>query len=146
MRGTRERLVWLDARSREGRAAWRPPVFEGIDSRLPFVPEAFTQLYHLPVYRALSLRQRLRYNQLFGLRTNEMFMVFEKGVTAQILTHLGPAMAGDRALGSRPGDQHGDADGAGGACLHGGGPHRGCSRGTPPRASARRWNMRRMRR
>ena len=99
MSGVRERLALLEARSREERSTWRMPAFAGIDPGLPFVPEPFTQLYHLPVYETLSPHQRLRYNQLFGLRTNEMFMVFEKGVTAQLIGHLKSALGdGDRVL------------------------------------------------
>lgn len=82
------KLETLAGQSRAHRARWRMPVFDAIDPRLPFVPEEFTQLYHVPAWRALNDEQRLRYNQLFGLRSNELFMVFEKGVTCQLVQQL----------------------------------------------------------
>lgn len=73
------------------RATSRRPVaprFDGVDLGRPFVPEAFTQLYHTPAYAALNDAQRLRYNQLYGLRTNELFMLFEDGFTRRVITRL----------------------------------------------------------
>ncbi|WP_293646588.1 diiron oxygenase [Thiolapillus sp.] len=64
------------------------PDFSDIDPGLPFVPEVFTQLYHTSAYDLLNPEQKLRYNQLFGLRSNELFMVFEKGVTRQVIHQL----------------------------------------------------------
>ncbi len=83
-----EELRALHTASFRGRDAWRMPEFAGIDEGLPFVPDDFTQLYHTPAWEQLSNPQRLRYNQLFGLRTNELFMVFEKGVTQQLIQAL----------------------------------------------------------
>jgi hypothetical protein len=83
-----EGLSELNATSIRDRGAWRMPEFSDIDCALPFVPDDFTQLYHTPAWDALNTGQRLRYNQLFGLRTNELFMVFEKGVTQQLIQAL----------------------------------------------------------
>jgi hypothetical protein len=54
----------------------------------PFLPEDFTQLYHTPFYRELTRSQRLRYNQLYGLRCNEQFMQFEEGFTQRVVSRL----------------------------------------------------------
>lgn len=54
----------------------------------PFLPEEFTQLYHTPFYPELSSAQRLRYNQLYGLRCNEQFMQFEEGFTQRVVSRL----------------------------------------------------------
>lgn len=42
--------------------------FGPVDFSRPFVHEAHTQLYYTPLYRDLDGAQRLRYNQLFGIR------------------------------------------------------------------------------
>jgi len=59
-----------------------------VDLRLPFVPEDYTQLYYTPVYASLSIGQRLRYNQLFGLRINEYIMMVEGDLVERLLTPL----------------------------------------------------------
>ncbi len=59
-----------------------------IDPERPFLPEAFTQLYHTTLYCELSPAQRLRYNQLYGLRCNEQFMMFEQGFTQRVIGGL----------------------------------------------------------
>lgn len=67
---------------------YRPPRFGDIELDRPFVPESFTQLYHTPFYTQLDEAQRLCYNQLYGLRNNELFMLFEDGFTRRVITHL----------------------------------------------------------
>jgi hypothetical protein len=71
-----------------------------VDSRRPFVPEDYTQLYYTPVYDSLSFEQRLRYNQLFGLRINEYIMMLEADLVERLLTPLlrQPHIAADVAL------------------------------------------------
>jgi hypothetical protein len=59
-----------------------------IDSSLPYVPEDYTQLYYTPLYATLSFEQRLRYNQLFGLRINEYIMMLEADLVERLLTPL----------------------------------------------------------
>lgn len=78
---TRVDLQRLLAQSQRAEHEYRPPPFAEIDWGKAFVPESFTQLFHTPFYALLTRAQRLRYNQLYGLRCNELFMVFEKGVT-----------------------------------------------------------------
>jgi len=81
-------LTAIAAKSRAARENYRPPRFPAIALDRPFVPEAFTQLYHTPLYAELSDVQRLRYNQLYGLRSNELFMLFEKGFTRRVIWRL----------------------------------------------------------
>lgn len=71
-----------------------------VDPRRPFVPEDYTQLYYTPVYATLSFEQRLRYNQLFGLRINEYIMMLEADLVERLLTPLlrHPRIAADAAL------------------------------------------------
>lgn len=71
-----------------------------VDRRRPFVPESYTQLYYTPVYRTLTFEQRLRYNQLFGLRINEYIMMLEADLVERLLTPLmqRPDIAADAAL------------------------------------------------
>lgn len=95
MQGADGRLTAIVAASRAARAAYRAPRFDAIDTDRRFVPESFTQLYHTPFYEALDEAQRLRYNQLYGLRSNELFMLFEEGFTRRIIHRL--ASAGDSA-------------------------------------------------
>lgn len=66
------------------RTEWRLDV----DPRRPFVPEDYTQLYYTPVYATLSFEQRLRYNQLFGLRINEYIMMLEADLVERLLAPL----------------------------------------------------------
>jgi hypothetical protein len=58
------------------------------DRSRPFVPESFTQLYYAPCYRELSLEERIRYNQLFGLRINEYIMMLERDFVDPVLKSL----------------------------------------------------------
>jgi len=62
--------------------------FDAIDFSLPFIHEDFTQLYYTPFYAELNEAQRLRYNQLFGVRSNEQFILFEHGFTRQVIARL----------------------------------------------------------
>ena len=59
-----------------------------IDFSKPFLPEDYTQLYYTPLYRELSDAQRLRYNQLFGVRTNEYIMMLEADLVERLLRPL----------------------------------------------------------
>src|SRR5690348_9088432 len=56
-----------------------------VDSRRPFVPEEYTQLYFTPLYPALHFEHRLRYNQLFALRINEYVMMLEADLVERLL-------------------------------------------------------------
>lgn len=78
--------------SREGLARYRPPRFGPFEPERPFVPESFTQLYHTPLYGRLTESQRLRYNQLYGLRSNELFMLFEEGFTRRVIDRIKQAI------------------------------------------------------
>jgi hypothetical protein len=71
-----------------------------VDSCHPFVPEEYTQLYYTPVYSSLCFEQRLRYNQLFGLRINEYIMMLEADLVERLLTPLLrlPHVAADTAF------------------------------------------------
>jgi P-aminobenzoate N-oxygenase AurF len=72
-----------------------------IDWSRPFIHEAHTQLYYTPSYGALSAAQRLRYNQLFGVRVNEQFMTLERDLTNRVLVRVlrHPGVAADPVLG-----------------------------------------------
>lgn len=71
-----------------------------IDFTRPFLPEDYTQLYFTPLYRDLSDDQRLRYNQLFGVRTNEYIMMLEADLVERLLRPLRrhPGVVGDAEL------------------------------------------------
>ena len=70
------------------RAACRCARSTRIDSRKPFVPEEYTQLYYTPVYHGLHREHRLRYNQLFGVRINEYIMMLEADLVERLLSPL----------------------------------------------------------
>jgi hypothetical protein len=59
-----------------------------IDMSRPFIPEHYTQLYYTPIYRDLCRQERLRYNQLFGIRVNEYIMMLEADLVARLLRPL----------------------------------------------------------
>lgn len=60
----------------------------GVDLTKPFLPERYTQLYYTPLYRKLRDEHRLRYNQLFGVRTNEYIMMLEADLVERLLKPL----------------------------------------------------------
>ena len=72
----------------------------GVDLTRPFLPESYTQLYYAPVYRRLRDEHRLRYNQLFGVRTNEYIMMLEADLVERLLKPLRrhPRVASDADL------------------------------------------------
>lgn len=59
-----------------------------VDCSRPFLPEDQTQLYYTPGYALLDLEQRIRYNQLFGLRVNEYIMMLEREFVEPVLWAL----------------------------------------------------------
>lgn len=61
---------------------------DAIDFARPFIHEEYTQLYYTPLYRRLSDAQRLTYNQLFGVRTNEFIMMLERDFVDCLLRPL----------------------------------------------------------
>ncbi|MEN8180080.1 MAG: diiron oxygenase [Pseudomonadota bacterium] len=78
------------------------------------VPEEFTHLYHTSCYSLLSEDQRLKYNQLYGLRINEQFIQFEevfiKGLMPRLKRHStlkdNPRMLADIESVLRDEEQH----------------------------------------
>lgn len=85
-------------RSQQAGRSSAPLHLTQIDFSRPFVHEHATQLYHTPYYAQLSREQRLRYNQLYGIRSNEQFMMFEQGFTNQVMAKLAQhPMLRDRA-------------------------------------------------
>lgn len=72
--------------SSKGLTRFQLPHFKDIGLTSFFVPESFTQLFHTPAYNELNVTQRLHYNQLYGLRTNELFMLFEEGFTRRVIS------------------------------------------------------------
>lgn len=65
-----------------------PVGISDIDFSKPFIHEHFTQLYYTSHYSQLAFQQKLRYNQLFGVRVSEQFMMFERDFTNRILAKL----------------------------------------------------------
>ena len=59
--------------------------FGQIDHGKLFMPEHLTQLYHTPGYTLLSDKQKLRYNQLFAMRSIEQLMTLEAKFIALVL-------------------------------------------------------------
>jgi hypothetical protein len=53
-----------------------------------FLPEAFTPLYHAPVYADLTPQQQRRYNQLYALYFNEQITFFETSLADSVLLPL----------------------------------------------------------
>ncbi|MBL1432931.1 MAG: hypothetical protein COC09_00670 [Gammaproteobacteria bacterium] len=51
--------------------------YSSIDHNLFFTPEYLTQLYHTDCYELLNHKQRLRYNQIFAMRSIEQLMTLE---------------------------------------------------------------------
>ena len=66
----------------------QPVPIQAIDFSRPFIPEHYTQLYYTPLYARLSHEQRLAYNQLFGVRTNEFIMMLERDLIEHVLLPL----------------------------------------------------------
>jgi len=60
-----------------------------VDFSKPFIHEHLTQLYFTPAYKTLSFELKLRYNQLYALRVNEQFMMFEKDFINRVIDRLG---------------------------------------------------------
>ena len=84
----RPSLSKLRAAGERRQARLQPPRIEAFDVSRPLLPEPFSQLYHTSWYRRLDRAQRLRYNQLYGLRSNELFMLFEQGFTCRVIERL----------------------------------------------------------
>jgi len=84
--------------SADGRQRTRPVALGAIDGTRPFTPARWTQLYYTPLWADLEPRHRLRYTQLYGLRTNEMIMLFERVLAQRVL----PRIARLAALASQP--------------------------------------------
>lgn len=59
-----------------------------VDRRRPFIPEDYTQLYFTPLYASLHFEHRLRYNQLFALRSNEYIMMLEADLVDRLMQPL----------------------------------------------------------
>ena len=59
--------------------------FGQIDHDRFFMPEQLTQLYHTPAYTLLSDKQKLRYNQLFAMRSIEQLMTLEAKFIEMVL-------------------------------------------------------------
>ncbi len=76
----------------------QPVTIEQIDRSRPFVPEEYTHLFYTSIYGSLSDQQRLRYNQLFGVRINEFIMMLERDVLERVLLPL----RSHRAVASNP--------------------------------------------
>ena len=61
---------------------------DGVDFSRYFFPEHLTPLFHCPVYQELSEPQRLSYNQLYGMATNEQFIFLEERFLVQFIGNL----------------------------------------------------------
>lgn len=59
--------------------------FGACDHSRFFMPENLTQLFYMPHYQKFSPEQRLRYNQLFSIRTAEQLMTLEESFIAVVL-------------------------------------------------------------
>ncbi len=79
-------LLALSRRAREeAEDAFAPG---DVDMSRPFIHEEFTQLFHTPLYAELDDATRLRYNQLSGMSSNELFMMFETGFTNRVIRRV----------------------------------------------------------
>lgn len=55
-----------------------------LDTDLPWIAEEFSHLYYLPVYDAMTRKERLHYNQLFAVTTAEQIAFFEVTVPNEV--------------------------------------------------------------
>ncbi|HSH74609.1 MAG TPA: hypothetical protein VLA09_02805 [Longimicrobiales bacterium] len=77
----------LDSAGEPG-TGMQPVEIGEIDFARPFVPEENTHLFYTPIYETLTHPQRLRYNQLFGVRINEFIMTLERDILERVLVPL----------------------------------------------------------
>ena len=59
-----------------------------IDHDRVFLPPVYTQLYYTSLWSDLDRRHRLRYSQLYALRTNEVIVMFERFLVKAIVPAL----------------------------------------------------------
>ena len=81
-------LQKLHAMAENPRYCARPFTPHAIDFSRPFIQEALSPLYYTSEYLELSTNERLRYNQLTGLKINEQFMVLESEVIERLFNRL----------------------------------------------------------
>jgi len=81
-----EKILALSKLARENNSESFSPLT--IDFSRPFIHEEFTQLSHTPGYQILNPEQQRRYNQLSGMSSNELFMMFESGFTNRMIKRL----------------------------------------------------------
>lgn len=63
----------------------RPVELGAIDNSKVFLPPEYSQLFYSPIWADFDHAHRLRYSQLFALRTNEVTMLFERFLVRAIL-------------------------------------------------------------
>ena len=78
---------------RSGGRRTRPVALTGIDHDKYFLPPEYTQLFYSPVWTDLDSAHRLRYTQLYALRTNEVIMLFERYLVEAILPPIAARLA-----------------------------------------------------
>jgi hypothetical protein len=78
---------------RSGGNRTQPVSLTSIDHDKYFLPPEYTQLYYSPVWHDLDSAQRLRYTQLYALRTNEVIMLFERYLVEAILPPIAERLA-----------------------------------------------------
>ena len=78
---------------RSGGNRTRPVALTPIDHDKYFLPPEYTQLYYSPVWADLDVAHRLRYTQLYALRTNEVIMLFERFLVEAILPPIARRLA-----------------------------------------------------
>jgi len=81
-----EKILALSKLARENDSGPFTP--SSVDFSRPFIHEEFTQLSHTPGYQMLNPEQQRRYNQLSGMSSNELFMMFESGFTNRMIERL----------------------------------------------------------
>lgn len=73
------------AAMRGGGRRTQPVALGAIDGGRQFLPAEHTQLYYTPLWQDLDRIHRLRYAQLYALRTNEVILLFERFLVRAIL-------------------------------------------------------------
>lgn len=78
---------------RSGGNRTQPVTLTSIGHDKYFLPPEYTQLYYSPVWADLDNAHRLRYTQLYALRTNEVIMLFERYLVEAILPPIAARLA-----------------------------------------------------
>ena len=84
------------ATKEEGSRRTQPVTLGPIDAERQFLPAEYTQLFYTPLWPDLDREHRLRYAQLYALRTNEVIMLFERFLVHAVLPPMARCLEASR--------------------------------------------------